>query len=136
MKRKEDNLSTRDLFLDIVNFKSTSRTLNWEFGYWGGTVNRWYNEGLPRLKGLSEEVSEGRGVNGAGQPSGTPSFGGTISLRDYDISHYFCFDQDFSLVPYNYWIFPRFEKKLISEDERYNEIIDGDGIRKKILKDD
>lgn len=134
--RQKDSLNTRDLFLNITEFKPAPRTLNWEFGYWGGTVKRWYKEGLPRIKGLSGEVSEGRGVNGSGQPSGTPSFSGAISLRDYDISNYFDFDQDFTLVPYNYWIYPRFEKKLIGEDERYNEIIDGDGIRKKILKDD
>ena len=134
--KSEEEINTRELFLKIIEFKSAPRTLNWEFGYWGGTINRWYKEGLPKIKGLPEEVSEGRGVNGPGQPSGTPSFGGTISLRDYDVSEYFDFDQDFTLVPYNYWIFPKFEKKLIGEDERYKEIIDGDGIRKKILKDD
>jgi uroporphyrinogen decarboxylase len=132
----EKDKNTREIFLDVLDFRSASRTLNWEFGYWGGTVKRWYREGLPRIKGLSEDVSEGRGVNGSGQPSGTPSYGGTISLRDHDISQYFGFDEDFTLVPYNYWIFPRFEKKAIEEDERYKEFIDGDGIRKRVLKDD
>jgi len=128
--------NTRELFLKIIEFKKAPRTLNWEFGFWGGTLKRWYGEGLPEIKGIPDSISEGRGVNGAGQPSGTPSFGGTISLRDYDVSQYFKFDQDFTLVPYNYWIYPRFEKKVIREDERYSEILDGDGITKKILKDD
>ena len=130
------NFNTRETFLKILGFEPAGRTLNWEFGYWGGTVKRWYREGLPEIEGLPEKVSEGRGVNGSGQPSGTPSFGGTISLRDKDISRYFNFDENFTLVPYNYWIYPRFEKKPVSEDDRYIELYDTDGIRKKILKDD
>ncbi|MBM3712499.1 MAG: hypothetical protein FJW56_03565 [Actinobacteria bacterium] len=131
-----DNLTTKERFLKLLNFEPVDRTLNWEFGYWGGTVKRWYSEGLPKIKGLPEEVSEGKGISSSGQPSGTPSFSGTISLRDKDISSYFNFDENFTLVPYNYWIFPRFEKKIISEDERYIELYDTDGIRKRILKDD
>lgn len=116
--------TTRERFLKILNFETVDRTLNWEFGYWGGTIKRWYKEGLPKIEGLPEEVSEGKGVNGSGQPSGTPSFGGNISLRDKDLSRYFNFDEDFTLVPYNYWIFPRFDKKMISVDERYIELYD------------
>ena len=29
--------NTRELFLDVIEFNTAPRTLNWEFGYWGGT---------------------------------------------------------------------------------------------------
>jgi hypothetical protein len=132
----ENHDTTRDLFLKVMNFKPCDRTLNWEFGYWGGTLNRWYKEGLEKIIGLSEKVGEGRGVTGPGQPNGTPSFGGTISLRDLDVSNYFGFDEHFTLVPYNYWIFPRYEKIIVSEDEKYIEFYDTDSIRKRTLKND
>ena len=38
--------SAREIFLNIMNFKSVERTLKWELGYWVGTVERWYKEGL------------------------------------------------------------------------------------------
>lgn len=126
----------RDLFLKIMNFQPAERTLNWEFGFWGGTLKRWYDEGLPKVQGPPAELKYGKSISSVGQPSGTPSFGGTITPRDADVRQYFQFDDAFVLVPYNYWIFPRFEKKIISEDEEFQEIYDGDGIRKKIFKDD
>lgn len=129
--------NTKELFLKVMQFQSCERTLNWEFGYWGGALKRWYNEGLPRIKGISEEVSTGRGVAGPGQPSGLiAGISGKNSIIDFDVSNYFQFDENFTLAPYNYWIFPRFDKQIISEDERYIELCDTDGIRKKILKDD
>lgn len=129
-------ITTRSLFRAIMGFEPAPRTLNWEFGYWGGALRRWYAEGLPEVKGPPTELRYGNSITGAGQPSGTPSFSGTISPRDSDVRGYFAFDDDFRLVPYNYWIYPRFEKKIISEDAEYREIWDGDGIRKKVFKDD
>lgn len=128
--------STKDIFLKVMNFKHSDRTINWEFGYWGGTLKKWYGEGLHKVKGLTEEVSEGRGIVGPGHPSGIPGFDGKIPLKDFDVSNYFHFDEEFTLVPYNYWIFPSYDRQIVLEDERYIELYDADGIRKKILKDD
>jgi hypothetical protein len=31
----------KEMFLDVMNFKSGRRTLKWELAYWGKTVLNW-----------------------------------------------------------------------------------------------
>jgi len=129
------NFSTKELFMDILNFKSCKRTIKWEFGYWGGTLKRWYSEGLPVLRELNKNITYGETIAGAGFAYG----GLTTGLRperDFDVANYFKFDEGFEIVPFDYWLYPNFESKLIFENENYKEFYDIDGIRKKILKDD
>ncbi|MCL4416302.1 MAG: hypothetical protein M1365_06350, partial [Actinobacteria bacterium] len=128
--------TSRELFLKIMGFSPCERTLKWEFGYWGGTINRWYKEGLHKTKGFPTELKYGQAIPGNAVAAGSPSWGGEIPVKDYDVSHYFNFDEGFTLLPYNYWIFPIFEKKVIYEDDKYIDFYDVDGIRKKNLKDD
>ncbi len=47
----ENNKTARDIFHKIMNFEPCERTLNWEFGYWVETVEKWYSKGLPKKKG-------------------------------------------------------------------------------------
>jgi len=54
------------MFLACMDFDSSVRTLPWEFGYWGGTLKRWYGEGLHRKYGLAREVQFGETVCGEG----------------------------------------------------------------------
>jgi hypothetical protein len=44
-------MNTRERFHAIMNFEKPDRNLIWEMGYWPGTVNRWYDEGLPKTHG-------------------------------------------------------------------------------------
>ena len=129
------NISVRELFLKIMNFEPCDRTLNWELAYWGGTLKRWYEEGLPKIKGLPDGVTHGKGIGGPARIVGQ-SWGAQTPLWDYDVSSHFNLDEGFNLAPYYYWIFPFFDKEVISEDKTHLEIIDSDGIRKKVLKDD
>ena len=128
-------MNTRERFLEVLNFNKDIRTLDWEFGYWGGALNRWYEEGLIKIEGLEREVTYGEGVCGPGLHWPEPSFSGDI-LRDKDVYNYFNFDEGIELIPYNYWIYPKFEKRVIKEDDDKIELVDIDGIRKRILKDD
>ncbi len=73
-------------------------------------------------------------ILGPGLPVSPPGYGFKMP-RDCDVSNFFGFDEGFDSVPYDYWIFPPFEKKVIFEDSKYIEFYDHDGIRKKILKD-
>jgi hypothetical protein len=88
--------------------------MNWEFGYWGGAINRWYEEGLPKVKGLPRKVSYGEGITGPGLHWPVPSFN-EKTLRDYDISSFFNFDSDIDLVPFDYWIFPKYERQILRD---------------------
>jgi hypothetical protein len=126
---------SKELFFKIMNFEPCNRTLKWEFGYWGGTLKRWYQEGLPVISGLPQEVTYGETIVGPGCPSGM-LFLDKNFIIDSDVFNYFNFDAGFNVLPYNYWIFPPFEQKIIVENEEYVELIDSDGIRKRVLKND
>jgi uroporphyrinogen decarboxylase len=130
-----NSYSTRELFLKIMNFEPCKRTLKWEFGYWIGALERWYQEGFEKVSGYEKGLKYGDAIQGPGHPHGSYSWSGTLPDMEADIHRTFKFDKGVALVPYNYWIFPRFEKKVLSEDEKYIEYFDTDGVRKKEYKD-
>jgi len=126
--------NTRELFLKIINFEKAPRTLKWEFGYWGGTVKRWYKEGLPKILGIPDETLYGDVVVGPGLQYPEISIVEYLFL-DTDISFFFNFDKGFTYLPVNQWFAPRFERKVLEETEETMVLIDSDGIKKKIFKD-
>jgi hypothetical protein len=123
-------MNTREKFLKILNFEKVDRNIDWEFAYWGGTLNRWYKEGLPRLTGFPRELEEGETIGGPGLYWSEDN----PWLYAYDVDKYFNFDEGLRRPPINTWIFPQYEVQVISDDERKKEIIDADGIRKIIMK--
>jgi hypothetical protein len=127
-------MNARERFLEVLDFNPKVHGMNWEFGYWGGALNRWYDEGLPKTFGLPREVAYGEALCGPGLHWPEPSFQEDI-LRDRDVSAYFGFDEGITLVPYNYWIYPQFKKQVLREDETTVELFDIDGIRKVARKD-
>jgi len=40
-------MNTRERFHEVMDFSPSVRSLKWEFGFWGSTIKRWYDEGLP-----------------------------------------------------------------------------------------
>jgi len=126
----------RELFLKTMSFEPSERTLKWEFAYWGGALNRWYKEGPLKRKNSSKEYNYGDCIIGSGDLGNySPSWSGEIWERDINISNYFDLDEGIAQANIYYWFLPHFEKKIISEDKKYIELIDFDGIRKKIFKD-
>jgi uroporphyrinogen-III decarboxylase len=123
-------MDTREVFLDILNFRSTKRTLRWEFGYWIGAIERWYKEGLAKRKGFSDKFYWGDALAGPG----LRSFSDLIFI-DEDIDAFFNFDKGTSVLPVNPWIFPEFEKKVIEETDETIILVDTDGIKKKTYRD-
>lgn len=41
-------MNSRGKFLETMNFNKNVSPNKWEFGFWGATVKRWYEEGLPK----------------------------------------------------------------------------------------
>ena len=130
----ENNLSTRENFLKIFNFESCNRTLKWEFAYWVGALKNWYKEDLPQTDKSIEKLPYGDCTLGPGSPWPLYSVAEDL-IQDNDVTNYFNLDEQFTIVPYNFWLYPKFNKEIISEDEKYIEINDSDGIRKRLLKD-
>ena len=131
----DEGLSTKDLFYRIADFKPAPRTLKWEFGYLSLTIPRWYREGLPRKeqgKPLPKTLTT------VGQAFPQPLIRGNKSeyRKPDDVSDYFKLDEGFLAFPINYWIYPHLSEVVISEDEDHKEIVDSEGVRKKIYKDD
>lgn len=131
-----DNLATREIFRRIMNFEYSHRTLKWEFAYWSETIFKWYDEGLPKLKEIINKGEFGCSFQFSGPALrwGSPSYSNELPLKDLDVSDYFDFDEQLMLAPYDYWIYPKFEKKVIYENDKYIEYVDEIGIRQQVLK--
>lgn len=130
-------ISTREIFYEVLNFKPTERTLKWEFCYWGGVIKRWYKEGLPIKDGIPENVAYGSAVFGPACRHGNTSYGMASQYAPIatDINEYFSFDKQHKLPPFDCWIYPKFETKIVYEDEKYIELYTDTGIRERTLKD-
>ncbi|NLE44986.1 MAG: hypothetical protein GX620_09725 [Chloroflexi bacterium] len=106
-------MNTRERFLAVMDFEPCDRTLLWEWGYWGGTVSRWYGEGLPHEKGLREPVEYGGTLSGPGAAWRS----GVLNVQEaVDVSAYFRFDRGRETVPLQNFIFPAFEDEVLEED--------------------
>lgn len=134
----KNDLSTRELFLKVINFEPCPRTLKWELGYLALAVKRWHKEGLP---GKNRDNSITKTSTIFGQSFPLPSiFGDAIEERkpcdaSSDVSSYFNLDEGFIGIPINYWIFPAYKEKITYEDDTYIELWATDGIRKREYKD-
>ena len=86
-------MNTRERYRALMGFQEVDRTLRWEFGYWAGTVRRWYREGLPEVKGIPEDAVDGMAVYGesAGVRIGRHTAG--------DVHDYFKMDPAIVRVP-------------------------------------
>ena len=81
-------MNARERLINILTFQEHDRPLFWEFGYWTGTLRRWYNEGLPEIKGIIPETAvDGETATGEIIPS--PELDHPI---DEDVHNYLDFD--------------------------------------------
>jgi hypothetical protein len=129
-------MTASERYLKVLNFAETDRTVNWEFAYWGGALNRWYEEGLPKKYGLEKKVEYGETVCGAGLHYPLVSVsGGQNIVIDRDVSDFFHFDHNLVCPPINHWIYPKCDKVTMKEDTYKIQIVDEYGITKVIKKD-
>ncbi len=121
-------MNTRERFLAIMNFEEPDRHLVWEFGYWGGTVRRWYREGLPRVHGLRDDIGEGTGLFN--------EYAGIPRNRDtaIDVHDYFKMDPYLVRVPLNIGAYPPFESKTLEDHGNWYIWQEWDGSMRKELK--
>jgi len=121
-------MNARERFPAIMNFEEPDRNFVWEFGYWGGTVRRWYREGLPEVHGLSDQAYEGTGV--FAESAGVP----LNRLTALDIHEYFKMDPYVERVPLNIGAYPQFEVKIIEDHGNWYIWQEWDGCLRKELK--
>jgi uroporphyrinogen decarboxylase len=121
-------MNTRERFLATMNFEEPDRHLVWEFGYWGGTVRRWYNESLPEVHGLREGIDGGTGLFN--------EYAGVPLNRDtsLDVHDYFKMDPYLVRVPLRIGAYPPFEAKTIEDHGNWYIWQEWDGSLRKELK--
>src|SRR4030067_2802332 len=56
---RRNTMNTQERFLSVMNFEKADRTLYWEMGYWKDTIERWYQEGLPKKKDFTVGLKPG-----------------------------------------------------------------------------
>ena len=102
---RDGGYTHRERYLRTMHFQSVDRVPNREFGYWGETLARWHDEGLPREVDSNEKADVFFGFDPAGG------------------------------VPIDLGLRPGFEHVLLEENERYQIVRDGGGVKCMIYKD-
>lgn len=153
-------MNLRERFLEIMrNFNTNIRSIKWEFGYWGKTINNWYNQGLAKKNPAtipSEFTSPTASLytkawtceNKFIYKNGIKGFPGGIAIMagglywptqgfplDSDLKDYFNMDQTQRLADVNLLFCPMFEPKILEEDEEHLKYIDVDGVTRLFLKE-
>ncbi|MCL6087716.1 MAG: hypothetical protein M1475_04835 [Actinobacteria bacterium] len=104
-------MNTRERFLEIMNFNTSIRTMDWEFSYWSGAVTKWYSEGLNKKYGLKQKMlEEGDLIVGPGMVWPLGNF-----PRDYDIANQLNLDKGIETIDFNYLFQPKFEEKVLKD---------------------
>jgi uroporphyrinogen decarboxylase len=115
-----------------MDFAPCDRTLLWEWGYWGGAVERWYGEGLPRLKGLPKPVAFGETLSGPGAAWRS----GVLNVPEAeDVSAAVGMDNGRETIPLQNFIYPPFEEEVLAEDEETVTIRDTQGVTMQKRRD-
>jgi uroporphyrinogen decarboxylase len=130
-------MTARELFLRVMDFQETRRTLSWDLGYWGGAITRWEREGLPagmEMAGPKRGYSYGEFIAGPGLPFPMAGYDPDVLFAS-GISRLFELDKGPSPFLINWWYQPRFPYTVISEDEEKIEYIDKQGIHCRNFKD-
>jgi uroporphyrinogen-III decarboxylase len=131
-------MTSKEIFLNVLENTSSKRNLKWDFGYWGGTITRWKKEGLPEsigFEGTDRELVYGEFINGPGIPYPMPSFDDNVLFAS-GMCEKFQLDEGTSPFPFNWWYYPRFDKVVIDETDDKIEYIDTLGIRRLAFKDE
>jgi len=145
-------MNLRERFVEVMeNFNTTVSPPKWEFGYWGETVDHWYEEGLPKKNypkipnNISTPTSSlynpvWTSIDGGKLPSGIGIIGGGLYWPtqsfpiDNDVKDELRMDMGQILVNVNLLFHPMFEVEVLEEDANYLTYVDIDGIKRKFIK--
>jgi Uroporphyrinogen decarboxylase (URO-D) len=148
-------MTSQQRFLQTMGGNMRLSPPKWEYAYWGGTLNRWYREGLPKKSppaiptaattitsslysyawnypsslNQSEQLPEGLAV--WGDATYWPTQGFPI---DVDVHDYFGFDESVRLIDAEHVFYPQYECKIITEGDGFIIYKDMDGVTRKFLQ--
>jgi len=145
-------MNLRERFLEVMNFNHSVSPPKWEFGYWGDTINNWYEEGLKRKKPpmIPKRITTPtaslyhpcwHSIRGKRLPAGLAVIGGGLYWPtqgfpiDNDVRETLGMDKGQILVNVNLLFHPMFKMEILEEDDYYLTYIDIDGVKRKFIKD-
>ncbi len=146
-------MNLRERFHEVMNFNPDVHSIKWEFGYWGKTVNNWYDQGLFKKQypvldnrittptsSLYSPAWTCMGVNRL--PNGIAVMAGGLYWPtqgfplDSDVRSHFNMDYTQRLVDVNLHFSPMFDVRILDEDMERLTYIDVDGVKRVFLKDE
>ena len=150
-------MTLRERFLNVLAERDPSvRTLKWEFGYWGETINNWYRQGLPKKNPviIQKETTtptsglflpawncENKYVKPGEYPKGFVHCAGGLAWPtqgmglDSDVREYFKMDKTQRVIDVNLLFYPMFDVHVTEETEDRLVFWDIDGVQKVFLKE-
>jgi hypothetical protein len=148
---KEHAMNTRERFLEVMRFNRRVPPVKWEFGYWGGTINNWYAQGLPRKRypEIPTQVTTPTSTLYTAAwtcqgtqtlPEGFPVMAGGLYwptqgfALDYDVREHFGMDCTQVMVDVNLLFEPMFEVKVLRETDERFVYVDIDGVERIFMK--
>jgi hypothetical protein len=151
--KPEKAMNARERFLEICNFNPRVRTLKWEFGYWGETLNRWYDQGLPPKNPplIEREITTPtaslysrawNSLNPERLPRGIAVMAGGLYWPtqgfplDGDVRRHFSLDPTQVMVDVNLLFCPVFDVTVHEETDHRLLYTDLDGVKRIFLKDE
>ena len=121
-------MNDKERFHAVMNFEPCDRTLYWEQGFWGGTVQRWYKEGMAKRHGVIGLPAYGDTVRGPATP---------IAIGDricHDVGQGSGLDIPSLRVPVNLYLCPAFKEETLEDQGDQMTIRDDLGIVKQMPK--
>jgi hypothetical protein len=147
-------MDLRERFHEVMNFNAAVPAMKWEFGLWGETLDRWYDEGLPKIDPavLSSEVATptsslyarawNAGGNGPRLPRGMAVMAGGLYWPtqgfplDGDVRREFGMDYTQVMVDVNLLFSPMFDVVVHEETDQRMLYTDIDGVKRLFLKEE
>ena len=103
-------MNTRERFLAVMDLQRVAPP-KWEFGYWGATLRRWYEEGLARQKGIPDDLADGGYLDG-GAGGSSPT-----RLADSDVNYALGMDPGMLRLAMNNYLCPAFTPEVLEVHE-------------------
>jgi len=145
-------MNVRERFKEVMeHFNTDVSAPKWEFGYWGETIDTWYDEGLSRRRypelprGISTPTSSlyttcWNSIRGGRLPAGIAVLGGGLYeptqgfAQDTDVKDALGMDTGQRLVDVNLLFHPMFDVVIHEENDEQLVYTDVDGVKRKFLK--
>ena len=102
-------MTDKERFHAVMDFEAYDRVPYWEQGFWGGTIDRWYQEGMPRRHGVEGNPAYGDTVRGPATP---------IAPGDrvcHDVRESARLDKPSLRAPVELYLSPPFDEELLDD---------------------